>query len=82
MDKNARGVIIVPKDETPANNMVIFSACSGDQTAYPYENQKHGLFTYYLLKKLQEDKGKTNYKQLADYIEKYVMQKKIREIHK
>lgn len=77
MDKNARGVIIVPKDETPANNMVIFSACSGDQTAYPYENQKHGLFTYYLLKKLQEDKGKTNYKQLADYIEKNVKQKSL-----
>lgn len=78
MDTEARGVIIVPRDEAPANNMVIFAACSGDETAYPYKNQKHGLFTYFLLKKLQEDKGKTTYKQLAEYINKNVKQHSIR----
>ena len=78
MDKEARGVIIIPKDEAPASNMVIFAACSGDETAYPYKNQKHGLFTYFLLKKLQEDKGKTTYKQLADYINKNVKQQSFR----
>ena len=78
MDTEARGVIIVPRDEAPVSNMVIFSACSGDETAYPYKNQKHGLFTYFLLKKLQEDKGKTTYKQLAEYISKNVKQQSIR----
>ena len=73
MDKSARGVIIKTTKETPTNNMVVFSACTGDETAYPYTNQKHGMFTYFLLKKLQEDKGKTTYKKLADYIQQQVM---------
>ena len=72
MDKEARGVIIKPREETPSTKMVVFAACSGDETAYPYRNQKHGLFTYFLLKKLQEDKGKTTYKQLAKYIQENV----------
>lgn len=75
MDKSARGVVIKTAKEAPTNNMVIFSACTGDETAYPYTNQKHGMFTYFLLKKLQEDKGKTTYKKLADYIQHEVMKK-------
>ncbi len=78
MDREARGVIITPRDEAPADNMVIFSACTGNETAYPYANQKHGLFTYFLLKKLQEDKGKSTYKKLAEYISKNVKQHSVR----
>lgn len=78
MDKSARGVIVTPREETPTTNMVVFSACSGSQTAYPYMNQKHGLFTYFLLKKLQEDKGKTTYKRLSEYINTNVKQNSIR----
>ena len=78
MDKDARGVIITPREETPTTNMVVFSACTGNETAYPYTNQKHGLFTYFLLKKLQEDKGKTSYKHLAEYISKNVKQNSLR----
>lgn len=78
MDKTARGVIIAPREENAKGNMVIFSACTGNETAYPYPNQKHGLFTYFLLKKLQEDKGKTSYKNLAEYINKNVKQQSIR----
>ena len=78
MDREARGVIITPREETPTTNMVVFSACTGNETAYPYHNQKHGLFTYFLLKKLQEDKGKTNYKHLSEYINKNVKQHSLR----
>ena len=77
MDKEARGVAIKPREEVPVNNMVVFSACTGAQTAYPYKNQKHGMFTYFLLKKLQEDKGKTSYKKLAEYIAENVKQKSL-----
>ena len=35
MDKEARGVIIIPKEEAPANNMVIFAACSGVEIPKP-----------------------------------------------
>lgn len=78
MDRESRGVIITPREETPVSNMVVFSACTGNETAYPYANQKHGLFTYFLLKKLQEDKGKTSYKHLAEYISRNVKQQSIR----
>ena len=78
MDKSARGIIIAPHEEDARSNMVVFSACTGNETAYPYPNQKHGLFTYFLLKKLQEDKGKTTYKNLAEYINKNVKQQSIR----
>ena len=77
MDMAARGVIVKPKDEALSTNMVVFSACTGSETAYPYKNQKHGLFTYFLLKKLQEDKGKTTYKRLAEYINTNVKQKSL-----
>jgi hypothetical protein len=77
MDVAARGVIVKPKEETPATNMVVFSACTGNETAYPYKNQKHGLFTYFLLKKIQEDKGKTTYERLAEYIKTNVKQKSL-----
>lgn len=77
MDKEARGVVIKPREEVPVNNMVVFSACTGAQTAYPYKNQKHGMFTFFLLKKLQEDKGKTSYKKLAEYIAENVKQKSL-----
>lgn len=77
MDKTARGVVIKIKEETPVNNMVIFSACSGTQTAYPYEGQKHGMFTYYLLRKLQEEKGKVTYKELAEYLLENVKKKNL-----
>ena len=54
---SARGVAIKVKQATPVGNIVVFSAAQGDETAYPYKEEEHGLFTYYLLKKLQETKG-------------------------
>ena len=48
--------------------MVIFSAASGDETAYPYKEKGHGLFTYYLLKKLQESKGEATLQEIGDYV--------------
>ena len=52
--------------------MIVFSASSGDQVSLPYEDKQHGMFTYYLLKKLQESKGDITYKDLADYIKQQV----------
>lgn len=68
----ARGVAREPKKETIAGNAVVFSASSGDETAMTYEEKQHGLFTYYLLKKLQETSGNVTYNELADYISKNV----------
>ena len=40
--------------------------------AYKYDEQSHGMFTYFLLKKLQETSGNVSYSDLADYINKNV----------
>jgi len=68
----ARGVALKAKAGAPQGNMVVFSAAQGDETAYPYKEQQHGLFTYYLLKKLQETAGNTTYDELSTYINKHV----------
>lgn len=68
MIASARGVAIKAKQATPKGNLVVLSAAQGDETAYPYKEQGHGLFTYYLLKKLNETKGDVTLGELADYI--------------
>ena len=65
---SARGVAIKAKQNAPKGNMVVLSAAQGDETAYPYKDKGHGLFTYYLLKKLQESKGDVTLGELADYV--------------
>ena len=65
---SARGVAIKAKEEKPQGNLIVFSATSGDETAYPYKEKGHGMFTYFLLKKLQETKGTVTLGELSDYI--------------
>lgn len=64
----ARGVALKARSEAPRGRMTVFSAAQGDETAYPYDGQRHGLFTYYLLKKLQATGGNVTLGDLADYI--------------
>lgn len=45
---------------------VAFCAASDKETALPYNEQFHGLFTYVLLKSLKETKGNITYGQLAE----------------
>ena len=72
MMASARGVAIKTKAEEPKGKMVVFTAAQGDETAYPYKSQQHGMFTYYLLRKLQETKGDVTLGELADYITREV----------
>ncbi|MEM9846448.1 MAG: caspase family protein [Bacteroidota bacterium] len=64
----SRGIRIRPKENLLAGNLVVFSSSSGSESSFPLQEEAHGLFTYYLLKKLQETKGKLSYKALADYL--------------
>ncbi len=75
----AKGAVVRHKDPvTPVNGkLVVFSASQNDQTALIYDEKCHGLFTYFLLKKLQESKGSVTLGELADYIKKNVKQKSI-----
>lgn len=73
----ARGVAIKAKKSNPLGNMVVFSAAQGDETAYPYKEQRHGMFTYYLLKKLQETKGEATLGEISDYVTSEVRKQSI-----
>lgn len=55
-----------------SSNMIVFSAAQGNETAQAYTEQGHGLFTYYLLKELQDTGGMVNFGKLANSIEKNV----------
>ena len=74
---SARGVAIKSKAEAPKGNMLVISAAQGNETAYPYREKRHGLFTYFLLKKLQKTKGNTTFGELFDYVRTQVAQKSI-----
>lgn len=65
----ARGVALKPKPVKAEGNMFILSAASDQETALPYTEKNHGLFTYFLLKKLQESKGDVTLKDLSAYVQ-------------
>jgi len=62
------GVRIKTNATTLTGKIVAFSASSGEQISLPYKDKQHGLFTYFLLKAMQENKGNLTYGDLADYI--------------
>ena len=69
---SARGVAIRANTGAPKGNMIVLSAATGDETAYKYEDAKHGLFTYFLLKKLKDSKGNVTMGELSRYIQDQV----------
>lgn len=68
----SRGIRVTPRKDALSGNIVVFSATSADQTALPYANKYHGMFTYFLLKKLQESQGQCTYSELFRYLSKNV----------
>ncbi len=54
----------IPND----GKIVIFAATGMSQAAEPYTEKKHGMFTYFLLRKLKESKGLVNYSDLSEYL--------------
>ena len=74
---SARGIALKANRGEPVGNMVVFSAAQGDETAYPYKKEGHGLFTYYLLKELKDTKGEVSLKQLGDFVTEKVSQQAI-----
>lgn len=69
----ARGIRLEPNLNAIDGNLVVLSAASGSQVAYSYPEKQHGMFTYYLLKKMQETKGDVTFQDLSDYVRKSVV---------
>ena len=69
---SSRGVAIKAKQEPVKGNMVVFSAAQGNETAYPFKEKKHGLFTYFILELLQQKGGHVSLGEMCDYVTKQV----------
>jgi hypothetical protein len=64
----ARAVKVRPKDNPLAGNLVVFAAASGDQSAMPWQDKNHGMFTYHVLKILKETQGNVTYGEMSEYL--------------
>jgi len=78
----ARGVAIKSRLTEPKGKMIVFTAAQGDETAYPFKSQKHGMFTYYLLRKLHETRGDATLGDLSDYLRSEVKRESFIENNK
>jgi hypothetical protein len=63
-----RGIMIKAKEPEIKGKLIVLSASQGDETAQPYPNKHHGMFTYYLLKYLQQNKGNAKIMDLYNYL--------------
>ncbi|NOU17827.1 MAG: caspase family protein [Bacteroidales bacterium] len=79
---SARGVRIKPREDEAVGNIVVFTACSGEQSSLPFSEKGHGMFTYYFLKKLKDCKGKVSYKDMFDYLKENVSIESLRTNYK
>ena len=69
VSEGLRGVEIEAEDATFGDgSVVVFTAAQGNETAQGYPEEGHGLFTYYLLKELQNTEGIVSYGDLSDNI--------------
>lgn len=66
------GVRRNPKDNSIASNLIVLAASSGKEISQEYASKSHGLFTYFLLKILQDTKGNITYGELSTRINEEV----------
>ena len=78
----ARGVKIVPRSGSLEGNLVVFTATSGEQSALPFVEQQHGIFTYFLLKSWQERSGGGTFLDLANHLKSKVGLESVRTNNK
>jgi hypothetical protein len=67
-ESGQRAVRVRPREGSLKGNMVVVSAATGDETAFPYKEKQHGLFTYFLLQKLQQTKGNVTLNELSNHV--------------
>jgi len=76
---SSRGVALKVNSDPVGDNTVVFSAAQGNETAYPYKSQQHGMFTYYVLDKMQQSGGCTTLGELSDYVTTNVKRRSVVE---
>lgn len=64
------------------NNSCIFLASSMNESAYFFKEKQHGLFSYFLLKKMQETKGNATLEEIVNEISVNVQQQSQKQFSK
>ena len=64
-----RGIGVVKEEGEISPNVVIFNAVSGENDAFPNNDEGHGAFTYELLSILKSSKGDIKLKDLFDQLD-------------
>ncbi len=72
-----KAVKVAAKGPRLNGNIVVLTSSSGQESSAVYRDKGHGYFTYFLLKSLQDSKGKITYKELFDYVKKKVAEETV-----
>ena len=67
-----KGIKIKANGGMITGNMIVFASSSGLESSAVYNEEQHGLYTYFLLKKLKETKGNVKLRALSEYLNKAV----------
>ncbi|MDX9848276.1 MAG: caspase family protein [Tenuifilaceae bacterium] len=68
----ARAVRVRPREDRLQGNLVVFTASSGNESAHPYKEKEHGIFTFHLLEKIKDTGGELSYRELSEYLSEQV----------
>jgi hypothetical protein len=72
-----KSVIIKPNETPVRGNLVVMTSSSGVESSGMYAQEKHGLFTYFLLRKIQQTKGDITLSGLSEYVKSVVALKSL-----
>lgn len=81
-DPARTGIYRTPKKTLNSGKIFVFASSSGSQVSLPYNSKGHGLYTYFLLKIIKQNKGDLTLKQLVDLVSKKVSNTAISELNK
>jgi len=68
-----KSIRVNPEKVALKGNLVVFASSDGNESSGIFRDKKHGFFTYFLLKKLQETSGDVSYEELKEYIKTNVI---------
>ncbi|MGE0090626.1 MAG: caspase domain-containing protein [Bacteroidales bacterium] len=75
--KSSRGVKVKPKETPLPGNIIVFCSSRETESSLCYREKQHGLFSYFLIDKVAETKGKITLFELDKYLRETVPLKSI-----
>lgn len=79
---SVKGITVTPVNPELGPNMILMTSSSGNESSIVDDQNQHGLFTYHLLKRLQEAKGEISIEALFNLVRKDVALTAIKKLNK